>query len=88
MNYISSFGFSERWRRALVKELSIKNGTKVVDLMTGMGECWKFILGREKSDCHLIGLDFSHEMVKRAKTNKNSKQKPLRFSKKMYFQTQ
>jgi len=67
MNYITSFGFSERWRRAFVKEIDIDNNTTVVDLMTGMGECWKFILKKDLIDCQLIALDFSTEMIKRAK---------------------
>ena len=70
MNYITSFGFSERWRKAFVEKVAIKNGSKVVDLMTGMGECWKFILKQNLSDCQLIGLDFSSEMIKRAKKTK------------------
>ena len=44
MNYITSFGFSERWRRKCVEEIQIEKGKNVVDLMTGMGECWKHIL--------------------------------------------
>jgi ubiquinone/menaquinone biosynthesis methyltransferase len=75
MNYISSFGFSERWRKAFVKELSIKNGTIVVDLMAGMGECWKFILHNDSLDCQIVGLDFSSQMIKRA-TKTRQKFKP------------
>ena len=43
MNYITSFGFSERWRKKCVKELNIQEGKVVVDLMTGMGECWNHL---------------------------------------------
>ena len=41
MNYITSFGFSERWRKQCVNSIEIKRNSTVVDLMTGMGECWK-----------------------------------------------
>lgn len=70
MNYITSFGFSERWRRQCVEEIGIEKGKTVVDLMTGMGECWKHILKKSDKSSKLIGLDFSTEMVNRAEKNK------------------
>jgi len=70
MNYITSFGFSERWRRQCVEELNIQEGAIVVDLMTGMGECWKYILKEENAVKKLIALDFSKEMIKKANQNK------------------
>jgi ubiquinone/menaquinone biosynthesis methyltransferase len=70
MNYITSFGFSERWRRQCVEEIEIEKGKTVVDLMTGMGECWKHILKNSNKDSKLIGLDFSTEMINRAEKNK------------------
>jgi len=38
--------------------------------MTGMGECWKYILSQGDENSKLIGLDFSSEMIKRAEKNK------------------
>ena len=70
VNYITSFGFSERWRRQCVEEIEIEKGKTVVDLMTGMGECWKHILKKSNKDSKLIGLDFSTEMINRAEKNK------------------
>ena len=70
MNYITSFGFSERWRRQCVEEIDIVEGKVVIDLMTGMGECWKHILKKSSDSSKLIGLDFSSEMIKRAEKNK------------------
>lgn len=70
VNYITSFGFSERWRRQCVEEIQIQEGKYVVDLMTGMGECWKHILKPSDENSILVGLDFSSEMVKRAKKRK------------------
>lgn len=71
MNYITSFGFSERWRRQCVEEIEIEKGKIVVDLMTGMGECWKHILKKSNKNSKLIGIDFSNEMINRAKNNKS-----------------
>lgn len=67
MNYITSFGFSERWRQQSVKTFDIKEGDTVVDLMTGMGECWKYIFKKAKKPINLIALDFSSEMIQYAK---------------------
>tara|TARA_R110001606_G_C15154030_1_gene626144 strand:+ start:32 stop:745 length:714 start_codon:yes stop_codon:yes gene_type:complete len=75
VNYITSFGFSERWRRQCVEEIGIEKGKIVVDLMTGMGECWKHILKKSDKNSKLIGLDFSTEMINRAKKNKRKFEK-------------
>ena len=40
MNYITSFGFSEIWRSLCVAVAKIEKGAVVVDLLTGMGECF------------------------------------------------
>ncbi|MHA7060267.1 class I SAM-dependent methyltransferase [Aquimarina sp. M1] len=70
VNYVTSFGFSERWRRQCVEEIEIQKGKVIVDLMTGMGECWKHILAKCNKDSKLISLDFSTKMINRAKNNK------------------
>lgn len=70
MNYITSLGFSERWRKKCVDEISIEKGKVVVDLMSGMGECWKHIIKKSDRNSKLIGLDFSTEMNKRATKTK------------------
>jgi len=70
MNYITSFGFSERWRKQCVDEVSIKKGKTTVDLMTGMGECWAPILKNSDNTSKLIALDFSSEMIHEAEKKK------------------
>ncbi len=70
MNYITSFGFSERWRKQCVNSIEIKKNSTVVDLMTGMGECWKPILKLIGEEGKLISLDFSSGMLKRAEFKK------------------
>jgi len=67
MNTITSFGFSQRWRKAMVSTIPIKKGDTVVDLLTGMGECWNGILQRVENNGRLIALDFSKEMIIMAK---------------------
>jgi ubiquinone/menaquinone biosynthesis methyltransferase len=67
MNYVTSFGFSERWRRQLVRAAQIKQGDVVADLLTGMGECWKPILRQIGPEGKLIALDFSEGMLRYAR---------------------
>lgn len=66
MNTITSFGFSNRWRRQCVHELGIQPGDVVVDLMTGMGETWDYICQRMGPTGMLIGVDFSDGMLRYA----------------------
>ncbi len=70
MNYITSFGFSKAWRKQCVSAIDLKDKKVIVDLMTGMGECWKPILKRAGLKTKLISLDFSTEMLKYAANRK------------------
>ena len=65
-NYVSSFGFCQRWRKRCVELADIKPGMTVSDLMTGMGECWQFIDRRLSGEGRLVALDFCPEMCRRA----------------------
>lgn len=67
MNYITSFGFSSRWRKQCLKNINLENSKVIVDLMSGMGECWKHIQTLAPKESELIALDFSSEMMKQAK---------------------
>lgn len=67
MNYITSFGFSSAWRKQCIKDIDLRNSKVIVDLMSGMGECWKPIAKEAPQNAELIALDFSGEMVKHAK---------------------
>jgi ubiquinone/menaquinone biosynthesis C-methylase UbiE len=70
-NYISSFGFCERWRRQAIEGTKLQPGMLVVDLMTGMGECWKFIRRQVKGLGRIIVIDLSTEMIRRARRNQS-----------------
>lgn len=66
MNYITSFGFSIRWRRQFLKHLEpTKEKVEIIDLLTGMGETWQFVK-KQFPHAQLTALDFSDEMIKRA----------------------
>jgi demethylmenaquinone methyltransferase / 2-methoxy-6-polyprenyl-1,4-benzoquinol methylase len=62
MNLVSSFGFSELWRRQCVRNAGVHPGVRVCDMMSGSGECWSYVLRRGGS---LVSVDFSRAMSER-----------------------
>lgn len=77
MNYITSFGFSIRWRKQFLNKLgkSDKN-LNVIDLLSGLGENWTY-LKQNFPNSTFSALDFSEEMIahSRNKANKVFKNK-------------
>ncbi len=68
VNYITSFGFSIRWRAQFLDPIQKSNQRiETIDLLTGMGETWKAV-SRKFPNANLSALDFSEEMIKQAKT--------------------
>jgi ubiquinone/menaquinone biosynthesis C-methylase UbiE len=66
MNYITSFGFSIRWRRQFLKHLrATAPKVEIIDLLTGMGETWN-ATKRKFPNSTLTVLDFSKGMLKYA----------------------
>lgn len=73
MNFITSFGFSIRWRRQFLEPLKqTKHKAEIIDLLTGMGETWKSTKNKLPNS-NFTALDFSDGMLKYAK--QKSKQK-------------
>lgn len=67
MNLVSSFGFCDVWRRQCVAAARIVPGEVVLDLMSGMGECWPLVARRLDGRGWLAGIDFSEAMSERAR---------------------
>lgn len=67
VNFITSFGYSERWRRRAVDRLGLQPGEFVLDWMTGMGEGWGRILRRIGPTGRLVATDLSPEMLSHAR---------------------
>jgi ubiquinone/menaquinone biosynthesis methyltransferase len=65
-NYVSSFGFSQRWRAQCVRGAHLEPGMVVVDLMTGMGECWAALRRRIGTGGRIVAVDISSGMLKHA----------------------
>jgi len=67
MNYITSFGFSIRWRTQFLEPFqSTTDKIEIIDLLTGMGETWVAVKNKFPN-AKLSALDFSTEMLKNAK---------------------
>lgn len=66
VNYITSFGFSWRFRRQFIERADLAEGHAVCDLMCGRGECWPLILGRI-GDGSLVAIDLSRGMLEGAR---------------------
>lgn len=68
-NYISSFGFTERWRRCCIQQLPHHPRLgKGYDFMTGMGELWASLDPRFK-EAEVTGIDISSFMLAQAAKN-------------------
>jgi ubiquinone/menaquinone biosynthesis methyltransferase len=73
MNYITSFGLSQRWRNQALKTMNLsQEPVKVIDLMTGMGEMWSSV-SRALPSCEITAIDFSDGMLVHAKHRNNNK---------------
>lgn len=66
VNYIASFGFSERWRRQFVRQVAIRPDMVVYDLMCGMGECWEGVAPYLLGNGRILALDLSSVMLRGA----------------------
>ncbi|MSQ46838.1 MAG: methyltransferase domain-containing protein [Deltaproteobacteria bacterium] len=62
VNYLTSFGFSHRFRRQFIDRAELHTGHAVCDLMCGRGESWQFILKRIGPQGQLVALDLSPGM--------------------------
>ena len=60
-----SFGQDPRWRRALVSAVAPAPGERVLDVATGTGMVAAELLAR--SDCSVVGIDQSAEMLSAAR---------------------
>jgi demethylmenaquinone methyltransferase/2-methoxy-6-polyprenyl-1,4-benzoquinol methylase len=73
MNYITSFGFSIRWRRQYLQPFARSNEkVKVIDLLTGMGETWA-ATKQHFPGSELTALDFSEGMLNFARKKNERK---------------
>lgn len=68
MNFITSFGFSIRWRRQCLNRLGkSEQNLQVIDLLSGLGENWN-ILNKNFPNASFTAIDFSEEMIRKSST--------------------
>lgn len=73
MNYLTSFGFSIRWRTQFLNSFKpTENKAEIIDLLTGMGETWTATKNKLPNS-NLTVLDFSEGMLKYAKQKSKTK---------------
>lgn len=66
-NYLTSFGFTERWRRQCVEAIDWSDQCLMgYDLMSGMGEIWESVIARAVPGTTIRGVDISPGMNARA----------------------
>lgn len=67
MNFLTSFGFSIRWRRQFLEPFQpTQHPAEIIDLLTGMGETWG-ATKKKFPHANLTVLDFSDGMLKFAR---------------------
>lgn len=71
VNYVTSFGFSKRWRSQCASLVDVAEGETVADLMCGMGECWPPLIRRSGGSCEILAVDFSAGMLEHAEKRRN-----------------
>lgn len=71
MNRLMTFGMDKYWRRYVVKESMVKNGSKLLDLATGTGDI--IFEGLKRFELYATGLDFSQAMLEIARKRDREK---------------
>lgn len=66
MNLVISFCLHKSWRKDVIKRIGLRKGTKVIDLCCGTG-LWTLSLAREISPGEAYGVDFSKNMLEKAR---------------------
>jgi ubiquinone/menaquinone biosynthesis methyltransferase len=73
MNFITSFGFSIRWRKQFLNSfIPTKQKVEIIDFLTGMGETWSATKNIMPNST-LTVLDFSEGMLKYAEQKSKDK---------------
>lgn len=70
VNYVSSFGFTKRWREACIEYGNLSKHSKICDMMTGMGELLPGICNKAGKDVEIIAIDLSPVMCTQAREQK------------------
>ena len=64
LNRVLSLGLDQRWRQRGVSELSLREGSRILDLCTGTADLALAVLSRQPK-ASVVGVDFSGAMLER-----------------------
>jgi demethylmenaquinone methyltransferase/2-methoxy-6-polyprenyl-1,4-benzoquinol methylase len=67
LNHVLSAGLDRRWRDRAIEALALPPGSRVLDLCTGTGDL-AIAATRLVAPVSVVGVDFSGEMLRRART--------------------
>lgn len=66
MNSIISFRQHKQWRKDVMKRMNVQKGAHALDVCCGTGD-WTIAMGKAVgSEGHVIGVDFSYNMLSEA----------------------
>ncbi|NQV15201.1 bifunctional demethylmenaquinone methyltransferase/2-methoxy-6-polyprenyl-1,4-benzoquinol methylase UbiE [bacterium] len=65
LNHFLSFGIDAYWRKQSIKTLKLIAGQTLLDVATGTGD--QGFSALKAADVHVVGLDFSYNMLEQAK---------------------
>jgi demethylmenaquinone methyltransferase/2-methoxy-6-polyprenyl-1,4-benzoquinol methylase len=74
INTLFSGGRDRHWRRATVRAADVRPGDAVLDIACGTGDLLRAFQRFAPQSGHLVGLDFAHEMLRRAAERSRSGQ--------------
>jgi demethylmenaquinone methyltransferase / 2-methoxy-6-polyprenyl-1,4-benzoquinol methylase len=72
MNSVMTAGLHHQWRRRAADLAAVGPGDRVLDVATGTGDLALELARRVEPDGEVIGVDFSHEMLARAREKAGS----------------
>ncbi len=67
LNTLMSAGLNRVWNRKVLNAAGLRAGGRVLDLACGTGTLTRDLATRVGPDGHVLGLDFSKEMIRAAK---------------------
>jgi len=77
INRVLSGGRDLSWRRKAVKMLQLRGGEQVLDCCCGTGDFALLFAGHEPAPAAVTGLDFTPEMLARAKSRSEEARAPI-----------
>jgi demethylmenaquinone methyltransferase/2-methoxy-6-polyprenyl-1,4-benzoquinol methylase len=79
LNHFLSLNIDKSWRKKAVKMMDLSKETDVLDLATGTADVAIEVMKQSKDKVNIVGVDFSHKMLKIGVDKVNKKNVPHSF---------